>query len=137
MEHGQIGSDSGSSARSFPQRGNSLRILLRSSLLSVEKPCPLSRPRTSSPKSFALVMRMCPRRCGGLSFRTPTFFRNVYNFLAPHNSIGGLGEVNEIQSKSWGGFGITNPPCAGFLIVRAGIYFGSREGCVFSWAVIW
>src|SRR4030067_2495719 len=43
-----------SSARSFPQRGTSLRILLRSSLLSVEKPCPLSRPRASSPISFAL-----------------------------------------------------------------------------------
>jgi len=47
----------GSSARSFPQRGNLLRILLRSSLLSVEKPCPLSRPRTSSPTPFAFIIK--------------------------------------------------------------------------------
>src|SRR4030043_2139552 len=52
--HAKKGSGMGSSARSFPQRGNSLRILLRSSLLSVEKPCPLSRPRTSSSTPFAL-----------------------------------------------------------------------------------
>src|SRR4030042_2849257 len=45
-----------SSAPPFPQRVNSLRILLRSSLLSVEKPCPLSRPRTSSPTPFALIL---------------------------------------------------------------------------------
>src|SRR4030042_5570848 len=53
-----------SSARSFPQRGNSLRILHRSSLLSVEKPCPLSRPRASSPTPFAFITQKtgCPRR---------------------------------------------------------------------------
>jgi N-methylhydantoinase B/oxoprolinase/acetone carboxylase alpha subunit len=66
------------SARSFPQRGNSLRILLRSSLLSVEKPCPLSRPRTSSPIPFALGNRRnpCPLRPQtGLSSTTPRLGR--------------------------------------------------------------
>jgi len=53
-----------SSARSVPLRGTSLRILLRSSLLSVEKPCPLSRPRTSSSTPFALgnIRNPCPLR---------------------------------------------------------------------------
>jgi hypothetical protein len=51
------GSGMDSSARSLPQRGNSLRILLRSSLLAVEKPCPLSRPRTSSSTPFALGLQ--------------------------------------------------------------------------------
>jgi hypothetical protein len=43
----------GSSARSFPQRGNLLRLSLRSSLLSVEKPCPLRLRRASDPQSLA------------------------------------------------------------------------------------
>jgi len=47
------GSGLGSSARSFPQRGNSLRLILRSSLPSVEKPCPLSLRRASSPNPLA------------------------------------------------------------------------------------
>jgi hypothetical protein len=50
-----------SSARSFLQRGNSLYILLRSSLLPVEKPCPLSRPRASSPPPFAFAKKNCAR----------------------------------------------------------------------------
>ena len=40
-------------ARSFPQRGNSLRLSLRSSLASLEKPCPLRLRRAFSPKPLA------------------------------------------------------------------------------------
>jgi hypothetical protein len=44
-----------------------------SKLAPSEKPCPLSRPRTSSSIPFALGDRReeCPRRCGGLSYGLP------------------------------------------------------------------
>src|SRR4030042_2964671 len=47
-------------------------------LASVEKPCPLSRPRTSSPTPFALATKrnLCPLRCGGLSQGLPLTFIN-------------------------------------------------------------
>jgi len=40
-------------ARSFPQRGNSLRLSLRSSLAWLEKPCPLRLRRAFSPEPLA------------------------------------------------------------------------------------
>ena len=71
-----------------------------SKLASVEKPCPLSRPRTFLPIPFALGNRRDP-----CPLRPQAFFRNGNLIQAPPNSLGGVGEVNKIQSESWRRFG--------------------------------
>jgi len=45
-----------------------------------------------------------------LASHPPAFTRNADRFQAPPNSLGGVGEINEVQTKSLGRFGWTSSP---------------------------
>jgi len=100
-------------SRSVPLEGESSAFPLPTVAL-----LPASPSRTPScdqrghppwnPRCFAAANQQT--RSSRETMPAPTFFRNVYHFLAPHNSIGGVGVVNAIQSESWGRFGSGSSP---------------------------